>query len=161
MLIWLRKTKHIEEELNELIFETTGNATINENEAENENSTLSQPQHHRTTRGKVVTVFIGIFLNCFNQFSGINAILYYCTDFFVRAGLSSEAADYVPIMIGVINVLLTILSSSLLDKLGRRTLLLSSGAGMAVCHAILAAAFYGMEKSDAKVYIVTFFLSLF
>ena len=65
-----------------------------------------------------------------SSFAGINAVLYYSTDLFIGAGLSSDAAKYATIGIGAIMVGMTIVTIFLIDRAGRRTLHLWGLGGM-------------------------------
>ena len=78
----------------------------------------------------------------FNQFSGINAILYYLNDIFAKAGFSKVSGDLQAVAIGVTNLLFTMLAMSVIDKVGRKTLLLIGSVGTAVCLAGVAAIFF-------------------
>jgi len=77
-------------------------------------------------------ILLAIGLACFNQLSGINAILYYLGDIFAAAGFSSVSADAQSVAIGATNLLATLLGMSLIDRLGRKKLLLLGAIGMAI-----------------------------
>jgi sugar porter (SP) family MFS transporter len=83
-------------------------------------------------------IFLAMSIGFFNQLSGINAILYYLNDIFRSAGFSAVSADVQAVIIGAANLLATLLGISLIDKLGRKTLLLIGAAGDAVCLAGVA-----------------------
>jgi MFS family permease len=68
----------------------------------------------------------------FNQLSGINAILYYLGDIFSAAGFSALSADLQSVAIGATNLVATVVAMSLIDRVGRKTLLLVGAVGMAV-----------------------------
>lgn len=74
-------------------------------------------------------IFLAITIALFNQFSGINAILYYANDIFSYAGFSGMSSDLQTVAIGAANLLATLLGISIIDKLGRRTLLLIGAVG--------------------------------
>ncbi len=75
-------------------------------------------------------LFISLVVMLSQQFSGINAVIFFSTDIFEKAGLDKSAALYATMGMGVINVLMTIVSLILVEKSGRRTLLLTGLAGM-------------------------------
>jgi sugar porter (SP) family MFS transporter len=75
-------------------------------------------------------VLIGIGVGMFNQLSGINIVNYYSTEIFKNAGLSRETAFYLTVVIGITNLIFTIVGMSLIDKFGRKTLLYIGGIGM-------------------------------
>ncbi|XP_066279991.1 solute carrier family 2, facilitated glucose transporter member 5-like [Branchiostoma lanceolatum] len=71
------------------------------------------------------------------QFSGVNAIFFYSTSIFLQAGVPEEYSDYATIGVGGINVLMTVVSVMVIDKAGRKALLLWPVAFMAFSFAIL------------------------
>ncbi|MDQ6889212.1 MAG: sugar porter family MFS transporter [Bacteroidota bacterium] len=87
-------------------------------------------------------LFIGIILCIFSQVTGINAIMYYAPEIFKSTGDASGSALMQTVLVGVINVLFTLVAIKYVDKWGRRTLLLLGAGGMAVCLAIVGSAFY-------------------
>ncbi|MET8115995.1 sugar porter family MFS transporter [Streptomyces prasinus] len=86
-------------------------------------------------------LLVGVILATLQQFSGINTILYYAPTIMGQAGLSASNAIFYSVFIGVINVIITVVSLNLVDRLGRRPLLLFSLAAMAVSIALLGMAF--------------------
>lgn len=77
-------------------------------------------------------VLIGIGVGMFNQLSGINIVNYYSTDIFREAGFSGESAFTQTVLIGITNLIFTIVGMSLIDKFGRKFLLYVGGIGMPV-----------------------------
>src|SRR5207342_3908596 len=77
-------------------------------------------------------IFLGVSIAAFNQFSGINAILYYLNDIFARAGFSKVSSDLQAVAIGATSLLFTMLAMSIIDHVGRRTLLLIGAVGTAI-----------------------------
>jgi len=78
-------------------------------------------------------IFLAITIGMFNQLSGINAILYYLPSIFESAGFNHMSSNVQSAVIGLANLLATLLGISLIDKLGRKTLLLVGAIGCAVC----------------------------
>ena len=78
-------------------------------------------------------LFLAITIGMFNQLSGINAILYYLNDIFAAAGYSKVSGDLQAVAVGGMNLAATLLGMSLIDKLGRKTLLLIGSVGTAAC----------------------------
>ncbi|KAF1374635.1 hypothetical protein PFLUV_G00231160 [Perca fluviatilis] len=74
---------------------------------------------------------VALMMHLSQQFSGINAIFYYSTDIFTRAGVGQPV--YATIGVGVINTIFTLVSVALVDKAGRRTLTLVGLGGMCCC----------------------------
>src|ERR1700760_613383 len=93
-------------------------------------------------------VFVGVLLAVFQQITGINTVIYYAPTLLQGAGLGNNAALLANVVNGVVNVGMTIVAIWLLDKVGRRPLLLSGTAGMAVGMVIVGCAFIG--GSDLK-----------
>jgi SP family galactose:H+ symporter-like MFS transporter len=87
-------------------------------------------------------MIVGIGLAIAQQITGINTVIYYAPTIFKFAGLtSSSAAILASVGVGLVNVVLTVVAMQLIDRVGRRPLLLISLAGMAVSLALLGLAF--------------------
>ncbi|KAH7682581.1 Sugar/inositol transporter protein [Dioscorea alata] len=86
---------------------------------------------------KVVSVGAALFL--FQQLAGINAVVYYSTSVFRSAGIASDVAASA--FVGAANVFGTAIASSLMDKQGRKSLLITSFAGMAASMLLLSLSF--------------------
>ncbi len=87
-------------------------------------------------------MIVGIGLAIAQQITGINTVIYYAPTIFKFAGLtSSSAAILASVGVGLVNVLLTVVAMQLIDRVGRRPLLLISLAGMAASLALLGLAF--------------------
>jgi SP family galactose:H+ symporter-like MFS transporter len=87
---------------------------------------------------------IGIGLAMFQQITGINTVIYFAPTIFQSAGMSSAATSILATAgVGAVNVVMTIVSIRLIDRLGRRQLLYWSLGGMAVTLFVLSAAFHG------------------
>uniref|UniRef100_A0A7N8YRW4 Solute carrier family 2 member 2 n=1 Tax=Mastacembelus armatus TaxID=205130 RepID=A0A7N8YRW4_9TELE len=76
-------------------------------------------------------LLVALVMHLSQQFSGINAIFYYSTAIFTRAGVSQPV--YATIGVGVINTVFTLVAVALVDKAGRRTLTLAGLGGMCCC----------------------------
>jgi sugar porter (SP) family MFS transporter len=88
-------------------------------------------------------LIIGIGLAMFQQITGINTVIYFAPTIFQSAGLSSAATSILATAgVGAVNVIMTIVSIRLIDRLGRRQLLYWSLGGMAVTLFVLSAAFH-------------------
>lgn len=86
-------------------------------------------------------ILLGIAVGMFNQFTGINIIMYYATDIFRSAGFSTGAAIGQTVIIGVTNLLFTLIAMTIIDKVGRKKLLLFGSLGMTFFLAIFAGLF--------------------
>jgi len=113
-------------------------------EAEISDITLSMAQKKGNifSRRYSKSLSIAFLVAMFNQFSGINAILYYAPRIFELTGLSSAASMFQPVIIGLTNGLFTILGLIIIDKAGRKKLLITGSIGMAICLGLVARAFY-------------------
>lgn len=69
-------------------------------------------------------VIIGIIIGMFNQLTGINVVMYYSAKIFQAAGFSSESAILQTVIVGFTNLVFTIIAMNVIDKLGRKNMLL-------------------------------------
>ena len=106
-------------------------------------------------------LFLAITIGAFNQLAGINAILYYLNDIFAAAGFSQISSDQQAIAIGTTNFLFTIVGMSLIDKLGRKTLLLIGAAGCAGCLAGVAWVFATESHRGDLLWLLVAFIAFF
>jgi sugar porter (SP) family MFS transporter len=83
-------------------------------------------------------ILLAVGLAMFNQLTGINAILYYLGDIFAAAGFSAWSGDLQSVAIGATNLVATLVAMTLIDRVGRKTLLLIGSVGMAVALAGVA-----------------------
>ncbi len=113
------------------------------------------------TRNLRLPIFLAVTVGLFNQLAGINAILYYLNDIFRAGGFSSVSSDEQSVLIGAMNLLATLLGMSLIDKLGRKTLLLIGAVGTAVCLAGVAAVFYTQQHRGALLWLLVAYIFFF
>ncbi len=106
-------------------------------------------------------LFLAFTIAIFNQFSGINAILYYLNDIFARAGFSKVSSDLQAVAIGATNLLFTMIAMSIIDHVGRRTLLLIGSVGMAFALAGAAAIFWSGHNEALLVWLLIGFIASF
>ena len=103
---------------------------------------------------------LAFFIAFFNQFSGINAFLYYAPRIFELAGLGGSTALLSSIGVGVINLLFTIVGLSMIDRFGRRQLLYIGSVGYIVSLSLVAAAFYyGWQGLAVPLFLFLFIAS--
>ncbi len=102
-------------------------------------------------------ILLAFFLAFFNQVSGINFVLYYAPRIFEAAGIDQSNTLMASIPIGVVNLVFTMLGMYLIDKMGRRKLMLIGSVGYIVMLLGVAWAFY----SGAEGFVVVFFVSAF
>jgi sugar porter (SP) family MFS transporter len=136
-------------------------------EAELADIQASLAQEHATAHERVFQwkyrypLFLAISIGAFNQLAGINAILYYLNNIFAAAGFNQISSDQQAIAIGATNFLFTIVGMSLIDKLGRKTLLLIGAAGCASCLAGVAWVFATHSHPGALLWLLVTFISFF
>lgn len=87
-------------------------------------------------------LILAFLIALFNQLSGINAFLYYAPRIFEEAGLAQNTALLSSVGIGLVNLLFTLVGVMLIDRLGRRTLLLYGSFGYILSLSMVTAAFY-------------------
>ena len=101
--------------------------------------------------GLLPVVWSGILLSVFQQFVGINVIFYYSSTLWHSVGFSEADAFSITVVTSIVNVLVTLVAIALVDKVGRRTLLLVGSAGMAVTLALMALCFAHASGSGAAL----------
>ncbi|MDR3698078.1 MAG: sugar porter family MFS transporter [Candidatus Sulfopaludibacter sp.] len=106
-------------------------------------------------------IFLAVSIGMFNQFSGINAILYYLNDIFAKAGFTKVSADLQSVAIGATNLLFTVLAMSVIDKLGRKKLLLIGAVGTSVALGGVAAIFLSGTHQELLVWCLVGFIAFF
>jgi sugar porter (SP) family MFS transporter len=106
-------------------------------------------------------LFLAITIGAFNQLAGINAILYYLNNIFASAGFSQMSGDLQAIAIGATNLVFTLLGMTLIDRLGRKTLLLIGAAGCACCLAGVAYVFLTQSHQSALLALLVVYIAFF
>jgi sugar porter (SP) family MFS transporter len=106
-------------------------------------------------------IFLAISIGFFNQLSGINAILYYLNDIFASAGFSKVSGDLQAVVVGLTNLIFTMIAMSVIDKVGRKKLLLIGAVGTAACLAGVAAIFSMNRHQDLLVWLLVGFIASF
>ena len=87
-------------------------------------------------------IVIGVLLSVFQQFVGINVVLYYAPEIFKTMGAATDAALLQQIVVGAVNLSFTVLAIFTVDKFGRRPLMIIGALVMAVSMLILGTTFY-------------------
>ncbi len=87
-------------------------------------------------------IFIGLLLSIFQQFVGINVVLYYATDIFKGMGLTTNASLFQTIIVGAVNLTFTVIAILTVDRFGRRPLQIIGALVMAVSMISLGMAFW-------------------
>ncbi|MFB4312233.1 sugar porter family MFS transporter [Actinomadura sp. GTD37] len=100
---------------------------------------LTDLRGHRL--GLLPIVWVGILLSVFQQFVGINVIFYYSSSLWQAVGFSEDDAMLTSVINSLVNVAFTLVAIALVDRVGRRPLLLGGAAGMAVSLGTLTVCF--------------------
>jgi MFS family permease len=123
-----------------------------------EREQTSEPLFVRKYR---LPIFLAITIGMFNQLSGINAILYYLNDIFAAAGYSKISGDLQTVAIGAMNLVATLFGMTLIDKLGRKTLLIIGSVGTALCLAGVAEIFYTQTHQHYLIWLLVTYIAFF
>ncbi len=99
--------------------------------------------------GKILPiVWVGVILSVFQQFVGINVVFYYGSVLWESAGFEANDALLINVISGAVNVFSTVVAISLIDKVGRKPLLLFGSIGMAITLGTLAIIFSMAQVSE-------------
>jgi sugar porter (SP) family MFS transporter len=106
-------------------------------------------------------IFLAITIGMFNQLAGINAILYYLNDIFAAAGYDKVSGNLQAVAIGGMNLLATLLGMAMIDKLGRKTLLLVGAVGTSLCLFGVAEVFYTQSHRSSLLWLLVAYIAFF
>jgi SP family xylose:H+ symportor-like MFS transporter len=90
----------------------------------------------------ITVIVIGVLLSVFQQFVGINVVLYYAPEIFKSMGSGTDVALLQTIIVGAVNLLFTVLAIMTVDKFGRKPLMIIGAAGMAFAMFALGTTFF-------------------
>ena len=116
--------------------------------------------------GLRIALIVGVALAVLQQITGINAVMYYAPEIFKATGAGTNSALIQTIFVGLVNFLFTILAIWLIDKVGRKALLLVGTGSMMICLIVIGAAFQSGNTSGPWVlifillYVASFAISL-
>ncbi|MHA7244991.1 sugar porter family MFS transporter [Paeniglutamicibacter antarcticus] len=102
------------------------------------------------TFGLVPIVWVGVVIAAFQQLVGINVIFYYSNSLWRSVGFSPEFASNASVITAVTNVVITIVAIFLIDKVGRRPLLLVGSTGMTISLVLMALSFFNASIADGE-----------
>jgi sugar porter (SP) family MFS transporter len=106
-------------------------------------------------------VILAFTVGMFTQLSGINAILYYLNDIFALAGASKVSGDLQAVAVGATNLVATLLAMSVIDKFGRKKLLLVGTVGLAVCLTTISILFFTHKHLSWLVWLLMAYIAFF
>ncbi len=106
--------------------------------------------------GKIV-IIVGVLLSVFQQFVGINVALYYAPRIFESMGAAKDASMMQTIIMGLVNVVFTVVAIATVDKWGRKPLLITGSVGMAIgMIAISTLSFFNIIGISTLVFIIIY-----
>jgi len=159
---WLVKRQRLEEARTVLV--ATGEPNVDQELREIVESIDIEHGHAAEPlfQGKYrVPIMLVITIAVFNQLSGINAILYYLGDIFARAGFDEVSGDLQSVAIGFTNLLFTVVAMSVIDRIGRKKMLLVGSVGTALCLVGVAAVFLTGRYESLLVWLLIGFIAFF
>src|SRR5579862_1079797 len=113
------------------------------------------------SRRYLFPIFLAVSIGMFNQLSGINAILYYLNDIFSHAGFSRVSGNIQAVVVGATNLIFTVLAMSIIDRVGRKTLLLIGSVGTAGCLTRVATIFFIHQHQDRLLWLLVGYIAFF
>ncbi|MDP3949332.1 sugar porter family MFS transporter [Microbacterium sp.] len=140
----------------QVLFDFTGETDVNV-KIEEIRSTLNAEKRESLSDlrgerfGLKPIVWVGILLSVFQQFVGINVIFYYSTTLWLSVGFDESQALMTSVITSITNIVVTIVAILLVDKVGRRPMLLTGSIGMAVTLGMMAVAFSFGTLQDGSV----------
>lgn len=123
-----------------------------------ERSASAEPLFSRKYR---LPVFLAITVGMFCQLSGINAILYYLNDIFAMAGASKISGDIQAVAVGAMNLVATLLAMAVIDRIGRRKLLLIGTVGLTACLTAISFIFFTHTHLSWLVWLLMAYIACF
>ena len=109
--------------------------------------------------GILKAVIIGVSIAILGQFMGVNAVLYYGPSIFESSGLSGGDSLFYQVIVGLVNMLTTVLAIFIIDKIGRKKLVYYGVSGMIISLILIALYFIkGVELGLPNVLLLIFFL---
>jgi sugar porter (SP) family MFS transporter len=118
-------------------------------------------KQHLFSRKFRFPVFLAVTVAMFNQLAGINSILYYLNDIFERAGFTKVSGDIQAVVIGATNLCFTMVAMSVIDKLGRKSMLLIGSVGTCVCLAIVSFLFHAGTHEHLLIFPLIGYIAFF
>jgi sugar porter (SP) family MFS transporter len=159
---WLAMKNHSAEALS--VLQLTGNP-----DPAGELAEITQSIHLERTaasepvlqRKYALPIVLAVSAGAFNQLTGINACLYYLNDIFAAGGASQYSAGMQSVVIGCTNLVATIIAMSVIDKLGRKKLLLYGTMGVCICLALIGQIFRSGTHQNLLIWLVMAFMGFF
>ena len=119
------------------------------------------PADSLTARKYRLPVMVAITVGMFSQLTGINAVLYYLNNIFALAGASKVSGDLQAIAVGATNLVATLIAMSIIDRFGRKKLLLTGTVGLIACLTAIGTIFYTRQHLNLLVWLLMGFIACF
>ncbi|MCB0647648.1 MAG: sugar porter family MFS transporter [Saprospiraceae bacterium] len=103
-------------------------------------------------------IILAFLIAFFNQLSGINFVLYYAPEILERAGLAAKESLFSSVSIGFVNLIFTIIGMNLIDKFGRRTLIIIGSFGYIISLSMVAFGFYSGQGANFMLAFICLFI---
>lgn len=164
---WLAKAGRKEKALK--VFERIGGKEYAISETDDISLTLSLSERsgtrekfsHLFSRQIAPIITLGIILAVFQQWCGINVIFNYAEEVFSAAGYGISGTLFNIVLTGCVSLIFTIVSMFIVDRWGRRILMLSGAGGLAIVYVIIAAGYYLHFKGIFMVFWVVTAISIY
>ena len=101
-----------------------------------------------------LVMIIGIVVGVLQQVSGINAVFFYAPMIFERSGIGANAAFMQAALVGFVNLVFTVVAMAVIDRFGRRPLLVFGLSGIAACMLLLAWAFSAGDAANPRIILI-------
>jgi sugar porter (SP) family MFS transporter len=106
-------------------------------------------------------VIVALTVGMFSQLTGINAVLYYLNDIFTLAGATKISGNLQAIAVGATNLVATLLAMSIIDRFGRKKLLLTGTVGLFACLSAIGYIFYTRQHLGLLIWLLMGFIACF
>lgn len=159
---WLAARNRVEEALTVLTY--LGEPDVEKELADIQRSLELEQGNSRERllqRKYVKPLMLAMFVGLFNNLAGINGVLYYLNSIFEAAGYSKESSDVQSVIIGFTNLVFTVLAMLLIDKLGRKRLLLIGSLGLAPILLGIAAIYHFTAYPQLLLYLLIGYIAFF
>jgi sugar porter (SP) family MFS transporter len=123
-------------------------------EGEGESESLIAPKYR-------LPLFLAITVGMFCQLTGINAVLYYLNDIFTLAGATKVSGNLQAIAVGATNLVATLIGMSMIDRLGRKKLLMAGTVGLIACLSTIGYMFYFHRHLSLLVWFLMLYIACF
>jgi SP family xylose:H+ symportor-like MFS transporter len=138
-----------------------GSPEDNEKEIADIRASLSEHHSGKIFSFGVLLIFIGIMLSVFQQFVGINVVLYYAPEIFKNVGFSTNASLFQTMIVGAVNLIFTVVAIITVDRLGRKPLQILGALVMAVAMIALGCTFAMQVQGVLALLCMLFYIAGF